>query len=69
LDKDGKTRAHTRQVESGTMLGDEVVIHAGLSAGERVAVSGSFKLRDSVLVAISGDPQDGSRQDQVIGKR
>jgi membrane fusion protein (multidrug efflux system) len=69
LDKDGKTRAHTRQVESGTMLGDEVVIHAGLSAGERVAVSGSFKLRDSVLVAIAGDSQGGSRQDQVIGKR
>ena len=33
-DKDGKTRAHVRQVESGAMLGDEVVIHAGLSAGE-----------------------------------
>lgn len=55
LDKDGKTRAHVRQVESGTMLGDEVVIHAGLSAGERVAASGSFKLREGALVAITSE--------------
>jgi hypothetical protein len=32
------------------MLTDEVVIHAGLSAGDIVATSGSFKLRDGVLV-------------------
>ena len=68
LDKDGKTRAHVRQVESGTMLGDEVVIHAGLSAGERVAVSGSFKLRDAVLVAITGDSEGDRGSGQVIGK-
>ena len=66
LDKSGKTRAHVRQVESGAMLGDEVVIHAGLSAGERVAVSGSFKLREAVLVAIAGSPEDGSGSGQVI---
>src|SRR5207247_2138686 len=36
-DKDGKTRAHARQVASGAMLGDEIVILAGLSAGARVA--------------------------------
>ncbi len=58
-DKDGKTRAHVRQVETGAMLGDEIVILAGLSAGERVAASGSFKLRDAVLVAISSDPGAG----------
>ncbi len=69
LDKDGKTRAHVRQVESGTMLGDEVVIHAGLSAGERVAVSGSFKLRDAVLVAIVGDSEGNRGSGQVLGKR
>jgi membrane fusion protein (multidrug efflux system) len=55
-DKEGKTRAYVRQVESGAMLGDEVLIHAGLSTGERVAASGSFKLRDAVLVAIASDP-------------
>ncbi|MBC7838576.1 MAG: efflux RND transporter periplasmic adaptor subunit [Nitrospiraceae bacterium] len=65
-DKNGKTRAHVRQVESGAMLGDEVVIHAGLSAGERVAVSGSFKLREAVLVAIAGSPEDGGGSGQVI---
>jgi len=59
-DKEGKLRAHVRRVESGTMLGDEVVILAGLSAGERVAASGSFKLRDSVLVAIASDAGVGA---------
>ncbi len=53
--KDGKTRAHIRQVQSGPVLGDEVVILEGLSAGERVATSGSFKLRDAVLVAVQQD--------------
>ena len=37
LDKDGRNRVHTRQVESGPMLGDEIVIHAGLTAGEHIA--------------------------------
>jgi membrane fusion protein (multidrug efflux system) len=59
-DREGKTRAHVRQVESGTMLGDEIAIHAGLSAGERVATSGSFKLRDGVLVAIPGNTETSS---------
>jgi len=66
LDKDGKARAHVRQVESVAMLGDEVVIHAGLSAGERVAVSGSFKLREAALVAIAGSPKDGGGSSQVV---
>ena len=68
LDKDSKTRAHVRQVESGAMFGDEVVIYAGLSAGERVAVSGSFKLREAALVAIAGDSEGDRGQGQVIGK-
>ncbi len=52
-DKESKTRAHTRPVQVGAMLGDEVVILEGLSAGEQVAASGSFKLSDAVLVAIT----------------
>jgi membrane fusion protein, multidrug efflux system len=52
-DDAGQPRAHLRKVESGTMLGDEVVILAGLAAGEQVAASGSFKLREAVLVAIA----------------
>jgi len=65
-DKDGKTRAYGRQVESGAMLGDEVVIHARLSAGERVASSGSFKLRDGVLVAIASITEGERGQGQVM---
>ncbi|MGH7268552.1 MAG: efflux RND transporter periplasmic adaptor subunit [Candidatus Rokuibacteriota bacterium] len=65
-DKDGKIRAHVRRVESGAMLGDEVVIHAGLSAGELVAASGSFKLRDAALVAIAGKPEDGDGRGQMM---
>jgi membrane fusion protein, multidrug efflux system len=52
-DKDGKPRAQMRHVKSGAMLDDEVLILAGLSAGERVAASGSFKLRETALVAIA----------------
>jgi membrane fusion protein (multidrug efflux system) len=67
-DKDGKPRVHVRQVESGAMLGDEVVILGGLSAGERVAASGSFKLRDQGLVAIAGDA-DRRGDGESIGRR
>jgi membrane fusion protein (multidrug efflux system) len=59
--KDGKPRAHVRPVESGAVLGDEVLIHAGLVAGDQVAASGSFKLREAVLVAIAnGSAPDGN---------
>jgi membrane fusion protein (multidrug efflux system) len=51
-DGDGQLRARMRQVTSGDVLGDEVAILTGLALGERVAVSGSFKLRDAVLVAV-----------------
>jgi membrane fusion protein, multidrug efflux system len=54
-DKDGNPRAQKRNVESGTMLGDEVLILAGLSPGEQVAASGSFKLRETALVAIASE--------------
>jgi membrane fusion protein (multidrug efflux system) len=47
---DGKPRAKTRVVVTGTVLGDEVLIADGLKAGETVATSGSFKLRDGLLV-------------------
>jgi membrane fusion protein (multidrug efflux system) len=54
-DKQGKTRAHARPVRAGSVLGDEVIIEQGLEPGEQVAVSGSFKLRDAVLVAIASE--------------
>jgi len=52
--KDGKPRAAMRMVKGGSVLGDEVIVENGLSVGEPVAASGSFKLRDGVLVADAG---------------
>ena len=63
--EDGKTRAYLRAVGSGAILGDEVVILTGLSAGERVAAAGAFKLRDAVLVAIAGDPASEQAGDEA----
>src|SRR4051794_22772593 len=54
-DKQGKQRAHVRQVRSGEALGDTVLIEDGLKPGELVATSGSFKLREGVLVALASD--------------
>ena len=65
-DKDGKTRAHGRKVTAGPALGDDVVILDGISAGERVAASGSFKLRESALVAVTGD---STRTPNVLSSR
>lgn len=54
-DDNGKTVAHVRKVETGAVLGDEVMILSGLKAGERVAASGSFKLRDGASVVVAGE--------------
>lgn len=56
-DRDGRTRANARRVLVETMAGDEVVIREGVTTGERVAASGSFKLRDAVLVAVQSKPE------------
>jgi len=50
-DSSGKSRAHVQPVRSGPVLDDEVVILSGLTPGQQVATSGSFKLREAVLVA------------------
>jgi membrane fusion protein (multidrug efflux system) len=67
-DQEQKTRAHVRSVESGAMVGDDIVIHAGLEAGETVAASGSFKLREGVLVAIAAEPSRGQTQEPTVGQ-
>ena len=51
--EDGRTRAHVRTVQSGPVLADEALIVQGLTAGEQVAATGSFKLRDNVLVTVA----------------
>jgi membrane fusion protein (multidrug efflux system) len=55
-DENGKNRAQLRSVKSGDVVGDKILIHAGLSAGEQVATSGSFKLNDAMLVTIANNP-------------
>ena len=49
-DAKGALRAHERKVETGPVLGETVVVLAGLKAGEQIAASGSFKLREGVRV-------------------
>ena len=67
--QDHKSRAHVRQVESGMMVGDQVVIHAGLDAGETIAASGSFKLREGVLVGVAPEPTPQKQvQAQTVSK-
>ena len=61
-DSAGKTRASVRQVQAGTVEDDTVLIYAGLKAGETVATSGSFKLREAVLVTVAKDSTAGNAQ-------
>lgn len=67
-DQDGRARAHIQQVESGAMFGDEIVIHAGLNAGDQVAASGSFKLRESALVGIAGDATQAPEHPRALSQ-
>lgn len=50
VEEDGKLRARQRSVEAGAVQEGEIAIEKGLQAGELVAASGSFKLRDGLLV-------------------
>lgn len=56
MDGDGTGRAEHRQVEVVARQGDVTLVGAGLEAGEQVATSGSFKLREDVLVALAANP-------------
>jgi membrane fusion protein (multidrug efflux system) len=55
-DAKGDLRASPRAVEVGAMVGDEILIVSGLKAGEQVAASGSFKLRDGLKVDVTPPP-------------
>ncbi len=59
-DENGKTRAHLRTVKVDALQGDTVIISAGVEAGERIAASGAFKLREAALVALA-QPTAGGR--------
>jgi membrane fusion protein (multidrug efflux system) len=51
-DAEKPTRASLRKVVSGPIVGDEVLVLEHLEPGERVAASGSFKLREGALVNV-----------------
>jgi membrane fusion protein (multidrug efflux system) len=53
VEEEGKLRARMRTVTTGAVQGDEIVVHKGVAAGELIATSGSFKLRDGLLVDTS----------------
>jgi len=63
-DEHGKTRARLREVVVDAMAGDEVVVTKGLEIGEQVAASGSFKLREAALVAVSNRPESVAFSDE-----
>jgi membrane fusion protein, multidrug efflux system len=56
-DAAGKIRARVRQVRVQAVADDEAIVESGLTAGEKVATTGSFKLRDAALVAILPEQQ------------
>lgn len=47
----GELRAKQRFVKLGPTVGEDVIVLEGVEAGEQVAATGSFKLRDGALVA------------------
>jgi membrane fusion protein (multidrug efflux system) len=51
-DSTGVTRAAVRRVVAGEVLDDQVLVAEGITAGEQVATSGSFKLRDGAKVQV-----------------
>jgi membrane fusion protein (multidrug efflux system) len=52
-DADKALRAQLRPVRVASVAGDEVLVADGIEAGEQVATSGSFKLRDAVRVSVA----------------
>lgn len=58
----GESRAAIRNVRAGEVVGDEVVILEGVEPGLQVATSGSFKLRDGVMVQVSAPADSAARQ-------
>ena len=59
---DGQLRAHARRVETGAPVGDLITVREGVTAGEHVATSGSFKLRDGMLVSVVEPPAATARK-------
>lgn len=61
-DNPAAMKSHQQLVKLGANLGDKVIVESGLKAGDLLAASGSFKLREGALVmrAPAGGPQGGA---------
>ncbi len=62
VDQDGQTIVKQRQVQTGEVLGDAVVIEKGLSAGDKVVLTGQVKLRNGMPVTIDNSVVPGERE-------
>lgn len=51
-EKGGKTVAQQRQVKTGSVIGERVVIEEGLKAGDKVVLTGLVKLRPGMAVTV-----------------
>ena len=63
-----KLRAVMRSVVPGTSVGEFITIEKGLQEGETVVTDGSFKLRDSVLIAPVDETSSKLQSDVNSGK-
>jgi membrane fusion protein (multidrug efflux system) len=65
--EDGRVRAHLRQVRTGPVRGQEILILVGLEPGEEVAATGSFKLREGALVQVAGSAGSAAGAEAAAG--
>ena len=64
-EQDGTTKVQRRQVKTGAVIGEAVVIEDGLALGERVVLAGQVKLMNGQEVQITGasaPPTDATDQ-------
>jgi membrane fusion protein (multidrug efflux system) len=52
LQQDGTATVQQRQVQTGAVIDDRVVIEGGLAAGDRVVLTGQVKLRNGMAVQV-----------------
>jgi len=58
VEAEGQTRASQVMIQSGPVVDNRVLVLSGLTAGDRIAGIGAFKLRDGMLVKTSIPGQD-----------
>ena len=49
------SKVHEQHVDLGTVIGDSVIVKAGLKPGEKIAVQGVQNLHDGTVVKVSGE--------------